>query len=550
MAEWKRRGNFSSVEEFLAGNGLDPKALISPTRTFPAAIAGMVQAAETISGYIRNDRSAPVYIIGDYDADGVTATAILTLLLRYFGAEPTTIIPKRFTDGYGISCSIIDGIQNSLIITVDNGIVALEPIKAAKQAGNTVIVLDHHLPGAELPEADVLVDPHIDPSQNGFVDYCGAGLAFKLAEFMLREEPIVKCRQLFNDIIVLAALGTIADVMPLVGDNRCIVKDGLKIMNAREREPLSAGIKALLSLVGSEVDEDTIKFKLGPMLNAPGRLYNAGSTSTLKALLCDDLKLSAEYAEKINMINERRKDLSAQWLDIAAKAGETQQIKKNLLVVLCKEMPEGLTGLVAGKLAEQFQCPTFVFAEAKETPGLVKGSGRSFGGVDISVMLPVIKDITVAAGGHAGAAGISVMEEHFTEMYARMQAIMDEQPEPEQDETVYYDLVLDPHKAKETLEALKRYAPFGEGVPKPVFMYQGFRCTENRYGEYFRMLGNQSQHLKLHGRDMDAIGFQLSDVYSEEGKPVCVDLAGMIGENTYNGCTSLQFEFSYLRKSA
>ena len=183
----------------------------------------------------------PVVIVGDYDADGVTATAILVKLLHHFGVSPRAIIPRRFTNGYGITHSLVEGISHSLLITVDNGIAAVEPIQAAKAAGNVVLILDHHLPQAEIPPADVIVDPHLHPERNGYEHYCGAGLAYKLAEYLCREASSQEKKDLFFDLLVLACLGTLADVMPLTGDNRRLVMSGLAVIN-RDSSPLASSL--------------------------------------------------------------------------------------------------------------------------------------------------------------------------------------------------------------------------------------------------------------------------------------------------------------------
>ena len=182
MQQWKKRGDYRSVAEAVQGmSGLTLEELRSPAHVEPETIENLAVCGEALKQWAIRD-GLPVVIVGDYDADGITSTAILVKLLRHFGVTPQTIIPRRFTDGYGINETLIEGISDSLIITVDNGIAAVEPILAAKEAGNKIIVLDHHLPQETLPPADIIVDPHIHPEKNGYEDYCGAGLAYKLEE--------------------------------------------------------------------------------------------------------------------------------------------------------------------------------------------------------------------------------------------------------------------------------------------------------------------------------------------------------------------------------
>ena len=230
MSTWHKSGNYSSIQDLLVTkSGLTIDEITKPKSIPPNSINNIAKAADVI--FEKMHAGCPITIIGDYDADGITSTAILYKLLSHFGVTPTTIIPRRFTDGYGVSISHIEGLKNSLIITVDNGITAVEPIKKAKEQGNTVIILDHHLASETLPEADVIVDPHIPGDTSVFKEYCSAGLSYKLAQYMCKNDISKDTPRLIQDLNVLAMIGTLADVMPLRGDNRKIVIDGLSIIN-------------------------------------------------------------------------------------------------------------------------------------------------------------------------------------------------------------------------------------------------------------------------------------------------------------------------------
>ena len=308
MQVWQKRGNATTIlEAILARAEASEGELLSPCPVPPEAIDGIPAAADLIVRCaLQGDM--PVVIVGDYDADGVTATAILVKLLHHFGVSPRAIIPRRFTNGYGITHSLVEGISHSLLITVDNGIAAVEPIQAAKAAGNVVLILDHHLPQAEIPPADVIVDPHLHPERNGYEHYCGAGLAYKLAEYLCREASSQEKKDLFFDLLVLACLGTLADVMPLTGDNRRLVMSGLTVINRDSwYRQLSPGLKSVLDLSPRPYTEDTIKFQTAPILNATGRLFDAGSASVLKALITTEPTAAAGYAAKMKAINQRRK---------------------------------------------------------------------------------------------------------------------------------------------------------------------------------------------------------------------------------------------------
>ena len=440
----------------------------------------------------------------------------------------------------------MEGISHSLLITVDNGIAAVEPIQAAKAAGNVVLILDHHLPQAEIPPADVIVDPHLHPERNGYEHYCGAGLAYKLAEYLCREESSQEKKDLFFDLLVLACLGTLADVMPLTGDNRRLVMSGLTVINRDSwYRQLSPGLKSVLDLSPRPYTEDTIKFQTAPILNATGRLFDAGSASVLKALITTEPAAAAGYAAKMKAINQRRKDLVAQWLAAVEEAAAGQE-EAPILLVRCQGIPEGIVGIVAGKLSEAHQRPAFVFSDIASAPGLLRGSGRTYGDFDLSPLIPVVTPFAESAGGHAGAAGITVSEGQYGPMgQAITQWAQDNRP-PAADDTLYYDLDVTEADLPAVLSVLKAHAPYGPGAEKPVLALRGLRL-QTRGGQCYRLMGKGHEHLKLFGQVSDAVGFDLTAAYLDLGCPGTVDLLGVVEENQFLGKTSLQFQFHAIR---
>ena len=546
MQVWQKRGNATTIlEAILARAEGSEEELLSPCPVPPEAIDGIPAAADLIVRCaLQGDM--PVVIVGDYDADGVTATAILVKLLHHFGVSPRAIIPRRFTNGYGITHSLVEGISHSLLITVDNGIAAVEPIQAAKAAGNVVLILDHHLPQAEIPPADVIVDPHLHPERNGYEHYCGAGLAYKLAEYLCREASSQEKKDLFFDLLVLACLGTLADVMPLTGDNRRLVMSGLTVIN-RDRwyQQISPGLKSVLDLSPRPYTEDTIKFQTAPILNATGRLFDAGSASVLKALITTEPTAAAGYAAKMKAINQRRKDLVAQWLAAVEEAAAGQE-EAPILLVRCQGIPEGIVGIVAGKLSEAHQRPAFVFSDIASAPGLLRGSGRTYGDFDLSPLIPVVTPFAESVGGHAGAAGITVSEGQYGPMgQAITQWAQDNRP-PAADDTLYYDLDVTEADLPAVLSVLKAHAPYGPGAEKPVLALRGLRL-QTRGGQCYRLMGKGHEHLKLFGQVSDAVGFDLTAAYLDLGCPGTVDLLGVVEENQFLGKTSLQFQFHAIR---
>lgn len=546
MQVWQKRGNATTIlEAILARAEASEEELLSPCPVPPEAIDGIPAAADLIVRCaLQGDM--PVVIVGDYDADGVTATAILVKLLHHFGVSPRAIIPRRFTNGYGITHSLVEGISHSLLITVDNGIAAVEPIQAAKAAGNVVLILDHHLPQAEIPPADVIVDPHLHPERNGYEHYCGAGLAYKLAEYLCREASSQEKKDLFFDLLVLACLGTLADVMPLTGDNRRLVMPGLAVINRDSwYRQLSPGLKSVLDLSPRPYTEDTIKFQTAPILNATGRLFDAGSASVLKALITTEPAAAAGYAAKMKAINQRRKDLVAQWLAAVEEAAAGQE-EAPILLVRCQGIPEGIVGIVAGKLSEAHQRPAFVFSDIASAPGLLRGSGRTYGDFDLSPLIPVVTPFAESAGGHAGAAGITVSEGQYGPMgQAITQWAQDNRP-PAADDTLYYDLDVTEADLPAVLSVLKAHAPYGPGAEKPVLALRGLHL-QTRGGQCYRLMGKGHEHLKLFGQVSDAVGFDLTAAYLDLGCPGTVDLLGVVEENQFLGKTSLQFQFHAIR---
>ena len=322
------------------------------------------------------------------------------------------------------------------------------------------------------------MDPHLHPERNGYEHYCGAGLAYKLAEYLCGEEEPEEKKKLFFDLLVLACLGTLADVMPLTGDNRRLVMSGLQVINRESwYRQLSPGLRAVLDLASRPYTEDTIKFQTAPILNATGRLFDAGSSSVLKALLETGEAAAVAYAAKMKAINQRRKDLVAQWLAAVEEAAAGRE-EDPILLVRCQGIPEGIVGIVAGKLSETYRRPAFVFSDIASAPGLLRGSGRTYGDFDLSPLLPIVTPFAESSGGHAGAAGITVSEGQYGPMgQAILQWAQSHQP-PEEDDTLYYDLDITEADLPEALSVLQAPCPLwsrgGEtgtgpaGIPPPA----------------------------------------------------------------------------------
>lgn len=533
--EWIQNPNqYKSIEEAILGmSGQTELELLSPDTVPPDCVDGIPEAARAIQFAIEN--KIPVKIVGDYDVDGITSTAILTKLLNYYGVEPSTYIPKRFTDGYGVSEKILAGVKNTLIITVDNGIAAGDVLdKAVEECQNGVVVLDHHLPdGREPKNAIAVVDPYLHPDLNEFTEYCGAGLAFKLAEYMLLDEPLATAEKLLNDIQVLACFGTIADSMPLIGDNRRIVMDGIALVNSG-RAMLSQGISQLLTIGcnGSEFSVETVSYSIAPLINAPGRLYNAGGTSSLKMLMCDNPIEAQTYGAKMVQINKQRQTQVNTWMKKIQEALSKSTEEIAPVVVFEPEMPEGLVGLVAGKLASTYHCPAIVMVQGEN--GIVKGSARTYGEFHIKDMLDTMSSLFTTYGGHAGAAGISLLQSNIEEFRQKVRAYFKDYQTSGGGEYVLYDVVLAPEDVPAALEVIKKYQPLGQGVPNPVCRINQFAVDAPFY------MGADKSHIKFPGQNFAAVAFGMAGQYVQQGEPKSIDMVGTIGENTFQGRTTTQ----------
>lgn len=539
---WTHRKNGSTVLEVIEHHsGMSAEELMHPKYVSPYDIENLGETLDVILTAI--DSHKPIAVVGDYDADGITATAIMVELLRFLGASPRYRLPRRMSEGYGLSDTVIDEIRHGLIITVDNGISAFSAIEKAKKKGMQVLVLDHHLPQDALPDADVIVDPHLHPDRNGYEHYCGAGLALKLTEMAMDAYNTEPASMLLRRATSLAAIGTIADVMPLSGDNRRIVKDGLAIMQ-RDKKSLSAGLKTLLDTACPySITETDISFKVGPLLNAPGRMLDDGATLALELLLSNSRYDAQKRAEKIAELNELRKTQVSEAIDRIEAIIRDQCLYGCVpLCVVDEETSEGIVGIVTGRLAEKYKVPAFVFTKSKET-GILKGSGRTFGDTNLMDVVLSAEECLVRFGGHAAAAGLSVRESDYDEMCATMYEAMKGYDANELSDDLEYDLEVTASDIPGINFELQKYAPYGEGNPAPVFRINDIVLSP-RFGSRYRLMGADESHLKLFGNGFSAIGFGMAKQYLDSSCPAKLSIIGTVSENVFQYASEVQVEMS------
>ena len=505
-------------------NGIALEVFMEDSRT--PFIKNLKEAVEFIKNFIAKQPNAKITIVGDYDADGVCATDILYIALRYMGIEAKTRLPRRFSEGYGLSEKIIDEIDEGLVITVDNGIAAASAIQKAKDTGLSVIVIDHHLAPKDdngnwvLPPADIVIDPHNNDGSE-FEDYCGAGLAYRLAKEMLPQYEL-------KELCVVASIATVADVVPLIGANRTLVQDGLRYINEGRGVP---GIRALLKKLNIQhITEEDYGFTFGPIINASGRLYDNGAERVLSLFKTEKTDMMKANIKADNLIktNDVRKGIVRDNMKL---------IKDNMpnerpIVFYNEDFKEGIVGILAGRLCEDYHCPSIVLTDS-EDPNVLKGSGRSIEEVHLKDSLDKVKDLLYKYGGHAGAAGLSIKRENLNEFIkAFADACGDIPPIPE---NIYYDLELDVNALPSTCEELKVYAPYGEKNPKILYhMTCEFEPANFKMGD--------GSHFRVEYGDLTIVGFGMTEKYVKIGSPTRLECVGHLEESYFNGQKSYKLK--------
>lgn len=431
------------------------------TLTNPFKMPDMDVAVDRILEAIDNQEKILIY--GDYDADGITATTILKMFFEEQGMEVAYYIPNRLTEGYGVKSSVLEEFKNmgySLVITVDTGITAIEEAKYAKQIGLDFLVTDHHEMQEEKPEAIAVVDyKRTDIETNEFKDIAGCFVAFKLVQALCDEMGIEQ--EYYEKFIPFAMLGTIADVMPLIMENRSLVKMGLKNMFESEIPSIKV-ISNYLTKTSGNISAVDIAFKIIPMLNAAGRL---GKEVGAEFLMSKTIEEAENLWEELKKVNDERKKIVEKITEEAVGIVEQEGDKKGPILVYGK-WHEGVVGIIAAKLVEKFQKPAIVMSLTEE--GMYVGSGRSKH-INIFELVMKIKEKTEKFGGHANAIGLSVLKENIEQFKKEFENLELE----EAVEIVEYDMPL---KFKMTntnlIKSFKILEPMGEKNPVPTFMYK------------------------------------------------------------------------------
>ncbi len=510
----------------------------------PYLMKGMRNAVSLLQEKIR--QGFRIRIIGDYDIDGVNATHILITALRRIGAAADTVIPDRLKDGYGVNEHLIQDAKDAgvdTIVTCDNGIAAAKEIAFAKELGMTVIVTDHHdIPYREeedgsrivmLPPADVIINPKQEDCPYPFKKLCGAAVAWRLAEALYIEAGI--SREEFLDLAEFAAVATVGDIMDLTGENRILVKYGLR----RLEQTKNPGYRALIAVNGLEGKKLTayhIGFVIGPCINASGRLDTA--KRALRLLGAESKAEAEELAGDLKALNDSRKDLTVKGTREAVELIEETDLKQDrVLVVYLPDCHESLAGIIAGRIRERYYKPCFVLTDAEDG---VKGSGRSIPGYHMFDEMTKVRELFTKYGGHPMAAGLSLKPENVEPF---RQAINENCRLTEEELTpcLNYDAVLPLcYAGEQIIRELELLEPFGKANEKPLFAAANLKVRSAR------IIGKNQNVLKavLEGPDgtrLDTISFgdvQENLAYIEGKKDVCILYYPEINE--YQGRRSVQ----------
>lgn len=515
-----------------------------PQRTYdPFLMKGMKEAVSLILQTVQ--QKGRICIYGDYDADGVTASSLLLEILGLLTENLDYYIPSRFEEGYGLNCKAVEQLAKqgtALLVTVDCGSASYTEVELAKSLGMNVIVTDHH--SVQSSRADcILLNPKQADCGYPFKELCGCGVAFKLAQALQRtlestgDQRIT--RKHINHVLDLAAVSTIGDIVPLQGENRTLVKHGLRALNQGKRPGLRLLIKETGLQLG-QIGSEQVAFGLVPYLNAAGRML----TATTGVELLTGRGDAAALVQTLIESNNRRKRLQENTYQACLAQAAELSSRHNFLLISAEEAHEGIAGIVAGKLKDFFGKPTALVTATGGTD-MLKGTGRSVEGVNLFTLLDQSRELFERFGGHAGACGFSMAPENFAALRDNLEEQMQELLDKDArllDKRLYLDGVLPVRLITlELAKELLRMEPFGLKNEKPVFAVEEVTLFGVRY------MGEFGQHARFQAKSKegavcDCIVFgraqELKDVLECKGQ---VDLAGYPSVNVWNGRTKIQF---------
>ena len=507
--------------------------------TSPFQLTGMSDAVDRVLEALNKHEKVAVY--GDYDVDGVTATALLVQTLTALGVQAEGYIPNRFDEGYGLNNDALLSLQNKqvrLVITVDSGIRSLDEAAYAHQIGLDLIITDHHQPADTLPQATALINPKQPGDQYPDKDLAGVGVAYKLAKAILErlEQSGKPVDFKLDTMLDLVALGTVADLAPLTGENRMLVRQGLKCIRSKSRQ----GLFSLANVAELDLAKTTavnIGFVLGPRLNAAGRLESA--LAAFELLTTSDPQTAGKLAQELEVHNRNRQVITRTTQAQAEEIALKEDPDGFILFAVNPEFNTGVVGLAASRLVETHYRPAIVGQRNEET-GFTRCSCRSIPEFHITEALDLCADLLVRHGGHAAAAGFTVKNENLPELQERLKKIAAEQLGTlDLRPTLSADMTVTLGEMKgDVINYLEKLQPTGYGNPEPVFVSRDVPVKASR------TVGADAKHLKLTllagGATYDAIGFRLGHLLPNLPAGTMVDLMYTFETNEYMGRSSLQ----------
>jgi len=484
-----------------------------------------------------------VGVFGDFDADGVTSSVIIRETLVALGIPVEIYLPEKINEGHGFNMKAVDFFESKnvkLVLTLDCGMTNHAEILEAKKRGIATIVIDHHHVPPVFPEAFAIVNPKVLTEKYPFRELCGAGTSFKVAQALYQRFLPDQLDQL-KWILDVVATGTVADVMPLLGENRVLVKYGLIVLSKTRR----IGFQEMFAVGNMKIDENflpdarMIGFQIAPRINAASRMAHPILAHNL--LMEKNQSQARILALELDDCNVRRQKISTEVTEMVRTIAQEKYSDKKFIFAIDENFPYGVVGLIAGRIAHEFNKPTCVMTKGKETS---TGSFRSIPDLNIIEVIEECKDLLVKFGGHAQAAGMTIINENIDVFYERFNAIVEKKlkrviTEPEQ----WIDVrIKAEHITPEFYRDMMLFAPFGEGNLEPVFSLENMTVKEAR------LVGNGSKHLKLslvpeNGiKCFDAIGFSLGKNFPDLKGGDILDVAFQLCENTWNGSTSIQLK--------
>ena len=511
----------------------------------PFLMNGMDRAVDRIERAIA--RGERILIAGDYDVDGVTSTALYLELFGWLGAPLLYRIPHRLTEGYGLTEAGVHAAHEqgvTLLITADCGTTAHAPIELAASFGIDVIVTDHHEPQERLPPAYAVLNPHIPDSTYPAKELCAVGIAFKVAQALLgRRRSLPGIDERLDSVLDLVALGTVADVAPLRGENRYLVAEGLRALTAGRRIGVAA-LKEVCGIDRKPVDAGMVGFQLGPRINAVGRLAAAHAGVTL--LTTRDPRVAAAAARELDTANKERRRIEEEMLAgaIARVEREVPLDRARSIVLADESWHPGVVGIIASRVVDRWHLPTVVIAVGPDGRG--KGSGRSIAGFHLTRALDECRAYFEGFGGHAAAAGLTIRQDRIAEFRERFDAVVASSLSPDDAHPILpLDDEIDLGELTfPLLSEIARLAPFGMGNAEPVLTSRGLAPRQAR------IVG--TNHLKLQVRHagavtFDVIGFGLGHLLPADTVPI--DLAYSARVDTWQGQDRIQLRLKDLRPS-